>query len=64
MEFSKFKNSQTINNMNNNDFVEELKLTLKVKENLIETINDNLILKDAEIARLKTRICLYERNMK
>jgi hypothetical protein len=38
-----------------------MKINLKIKENLIESINDSLVLKDAEIARLKTRIGLYER---
>ena len=41
--------------------IEELKLNLKVKENLIDSINDALVLKEAEIARLKTRIGIMER---
>jgi len=42
--------------------IDELKLNLKIKENLIDSINDSLVLKEAEIARLKTRIGLMERN--
>ena len=42
--------------------LENLSLELQVKEKLIESINDELLLKDAEIARLKTRIGLMERN--
>jgi hypothetical protein len=41
--------------------IDDLKLNLKIKENLIESINDALVLKEAEIARLKTRIGLHER---
>ena len=41
--------------------IDDLKMNLKIKENLIESINDSLVLKDAEIARLKTRIGLFER---
>lgn len=41
--------------------IEELKLNLKVKENIIDSINDTLVLREAEIARLKTRIALMER---
>lgn len=41
--------------------LDELKLNLKIKENLIENFNDSLVLKDAEIARLKTRIAIMER---
>ena len=40
---------------------EDLKINLKVKESLIESINDNLILKEAEIARLKARLSVIER---
>lgn len=40
---------------------EDLKLNMKVKESLIESINDGLILKDAEIARLKARLAALER---
>ena len=69
-----FKETQTVylfenasvqvdNNNDNNEkrLVDDMKINLKIKENLIESINDSLILKDAEIARLKTRIGLYER---
>ena len=41
--------------------IDELKFNLKIKENLINSINDSLVLKEAEIARLKTRIGLIER---
>jgi hypothetical protein len=41
--------------------VEDLRLNLKVKESLIESINDSLILKEAEIARLKARLAVLER---
>ena len=41
--------------------IDELKLNLKIKENLIASISDSLVLKEAEIARLKTRIGLMER---
>ncbi len=44
------------------NIIDELKLNLKIKENLIDSINDSLVLKEAEIARLKTRIGLMERN--
>jgi uncharacterized coiled-coil protein SlyX len=40
---------------------DDLHINLKVKENLIESINDTLVLKDAEIARLKSRIGFMER---
>ncbi len=69
-----FKETQTVylfenasvqvdNNNDNNEkrLVDDMKINLKIKENLIESINDSLVLKDAEIARLKTRIGLYER---
>lgn len=39
-----------------------MKLNLKVKEKIIDGINDSLVLKEAEIARLKTRIGLMERS--
>ena len=42
--------------------LENKDLELQVKEKLIESINDELLLKDAEIARLKARIGLMERN--
>ena len=42
--------------------IEELRLNLKIKDNLIDSVNDALVLKEAEIARLKTRIGLMERN--
>jgi hypothetical protein len=42
--------------------IEDLRLNLKIKENIIETVNDNLVLKEAEIARLKAKIGLFERN--
>jgi hypothetical protein len=41
--------------------LEDLRLNLKVKESLIESINDSLILKEAEIARLKARLAVLER---
>ncbi|CAF0722537.1 unnamed protein product [Brachionus calyciflorus] len=41
--------------------IDELKLNIKIKDNLIESINDSLVLKEAEIARLKTRIAIMER---
>lgn len=41
--------------------LDELKLNLKIKANLIESFNDSMVLKDAEIARLKTRIAIMER---
>ena len=44
-----------------NKIIDELKFNLKIKENLINSINDSLVLKEAEIARLKTRIGLIER---
>ena len=44
--------------------IEEMRLNLKIKEDLIESINDKLVLKEAEIARLKTRIGLQERNQR
>ncbi len=49
--------------INNPDktLIEDLKINLKIKENMIESINDALVLKEAEIARLKTRIGLMER---
>jgi hypothetical protein len=49
--------------MNSQDktMIEDLRLNLKIKENLIESINDTMVLKEAEIARLKTRIGLMER---
>ena len=69
-----FKETQTVylfenasvqvdNNNDNNEkrLIDDMKINLKIKENLIESINDSLVLKDAEIARLKTRIGLYER---
>ena len=45
----------------NKAIIDELQLNLKIKENLIDNINDALVLKEAEIARLKTRIGLMER---
>ena len=53
-------NETTTNNMNN--LIDELKIDVQVKDNLIESINDTLVLKEAEIARLKTRIGILERN--
>ena len=44
-----------------NTLIDELKIDIQIKENLIESINDTLVLKEAEIARLKTRIGLLER---
>lgn len=44
--------------------IDDLRLNLKIKENIIETVNDNLVLKEAEIARLKAKIGLFERNKK
>jgi hypothetical protein len=44
-----------------NKIIDELKFNLKIKENLINSVNDSLVLKEAEIARLKTRIGLIER---
>lgn len=41
--------------------IDELKLNLRIKENLIDTFNDTLVLKEAEIARLKTKIAMMER---
>jgi uncharacterized coiled-coil protein SlyX len=41
--------------------IDDLKMNLKVKENIIDSINDTLVLKEAEIARLKARISLMER---
>ena len=41
--------------------IDDLKINLKIKENLIESINDALVLKEAEIARLKSRIGVMER---
>ncbi len=41
--------------------IEDLKINLKIKENLIESINDALVLKEAEIARLKSKIGAMER---
>lgn len=61
---SLFENASTQVEENLNarsDLIDDLKIKLKVKENLIENINDTLVLKDAEIARLKTRIGLFER---
>jgi hypothetical protein len=63
------KETQTINYQENvstqvdeeKNLMADLKINLKIKENLIENINDSLVLKDAEIARLKTRIGLLER---
>jgi hypothetical protein len=43
--------------------VDQLNSNLRIKENVIESTNDALVLKEAEIARLKTRVCLIERNM-
>ena len=43
------------------NLIEDLKINLKVKENIIESVNDALVLKEAEIARLKTRIGLMDR---
>lgn len=47
--------------MQDKTVIDDLKLNLKIKENMIESINDALVLKEAEIARLKTRIGLFER---
>ena len=48
-----FKNAsvQVDNNNDNNEkrLVDDMKINLKIKENLIESINDSLVLKDAEI---------------
>lgn len=41
--------------------MEKLKMNLKVKENIIESINDSIVIKEAEVARLKARISLIER---
>lgn len=45
----------------NNSIIDDLKLNLRIKDDLIETVNDNLVLKEAEIARLRTKIGIYER---
>jgi hypothetical protein len=52
-------NQQNMSTMN--FIIDELKIDVQIKENLIESINDNLVLKEAEIARLKTRIGILER---
>ncbi len=44
--------------------IDDLRMNLKIKETIIETVNDNLVLKEAEIARLKSRIGVYERKKK
>lgn len=41
--------------------IDDLKLNLRIKDDLIETVNDSLVLKEAEIARLRTKIGIYER---
>lgn len=55
----KTNNQQTMATLNT--LIDELKIDIQIKENLIESINDTLVLKEAEIARLKTRIGLLER---
>ena len=56
------KNSEKPNTNQENVFIiDELKVDLQAKESLIESINDTLVLKEAEIARLKTRIGILER---
>lgn len=50
------------NDLLNSD-MQNLRIDLKVKEDLIESINDSVVLKEAEIARLKTRIGLLERKI-
>lgn len=40
--------------------MENLTMNLNVKETVIQSISDNLVLKEAEIARLKSRIFLME----
>jgi predicted nucleic acid-binding Zn-ribbon protein len=50
------------NNILNNE-VQKLQMDLKIKEDLIESVNDAVVLKEAEIARLKTRIGLQERQI-
>ncbi len=59
--FNKDKDNSQANTNAMNNIIDELKIDLQVKENLIESINDTLVLKEAEIARLKTRIGILER---
>ena len=43
--------------------IEELRINLKVKGNIIDSINDTLVIREAEIARLKARISMMERKL-
>ena len=51
----------SILSLNDRTLIDDLRLNLRIKENIIETVNDNLVLKEAEIMSLKSRIGIYER---
>jgi len=51
----------SIESFNDRTLIDDLRMNLKIKETIIETANDNLVMKEAEIARLKSRIGVYER---
>ena len=57
---TKDSSQETSNALRKKFNMEDLNMNLNVKETVIQSISDNLVLKEAEIARLKSRIFLME----